>query len=244
MKINIVRPTDGWVLQRIAESWRIDGATVSTRPDSNADCNVWVNYALFGSVGKHQKTRCDVGYFTHREGGNLGELFDRVASEVDWCIAMCDKTAAMLPPEKATVIHAAPHRQFGKHSIVLGIVGRDYPRKRNHLQQQVGTVSRVEVKFTGGHLDFSELPAFYRSLDYVLVLCDNECGPMCVPEALALGKPVIAPDVGWCWDYPVIRYSTDDELMAILHGLTPPTNLEESQKIYEVCRYACDNRNG
>ena len=235
MKINIVRPTDGWVLQEIAEGWKLPNSKCSTLPDVNADVNIWVNYAMFKSAGKMRKTKCDIGWFTHREEGPLGEVFDNVARSMDWCIAMSRNTWERLPKKKVTVIHTAP--RFRSSPIKIGVVGREYPRKRGHLMSKVTSdVPRVCISFTNGNVDESNMEEFYRSMDYILVLSSLEGGPMCVPEAMALGKPVIAPNVGWCWDYPVIRYGSEDDLIRVLRKLTPPTIEEESGQIMRVIK--------
>ncbi len=238
MNINIVRPRDGWVLQRIAESWRIPDSKVSDVPDPEADVNLWVNYALFKTVGKFKKTRCDIGYFTHYEkSGPLGPLFCQVAKSMDHCIAMCEQTARFLPYDKTTVVHSSPHRQFLKKRIVLGVVGREYPRKQTKLIPGLRKIPGIEIRCTDGKLPFDQLPDFYRSIDYLLVLSELEGGPLPVLEALAMGKPVIAPDVGWCWDYPVIRYSDTEMLTGILKRLIVPGDGRfqlESEQITKV----------
>jgi hypothetical protein len=33
-------------------------------------------------------------------------------------------------------------------------------------------------------------------------------------------KPIIAPDVGWCWEYPVVKYGSTPELIEILNKLS------------------------
>jgi glycosyltransferase involved in cell wall biosynthesis len=63
------------------------------------------------------------------------------------------------------------------------------------------------------------MPAWFAGLDYYLVTSDSEGGPIPVLEAIAAGVPVIAPDVGFCWEYPVIRYSGIDELRRTLEWL-------------------------
>lgn len=45
---------------------------------------------------------------------------------------------------------------------------------------------------------------------------------MAVKEAIAAGKPVIAPCVGWCWEHPVIEYDSDDDLVMKISKLAPP----------------------
>lgn len=234
MKINIVRPTDGWVLQEIAEAWQLPGSLCSDTPNAHADVNIWVNYAMFSAVGKFRKTRCDIGWFTHREPGRLGVIFDRVAAEVDWCIAMCERTAMLLPEDKTTVIKSAPNERYSRKEITLGVVGREYPRKRLDLIPAIESIPGVTIKYTGGGLPAFEMPEFYESVDYIIVLANNEGGPMCVPEAMAMHKPVIAPDVGWCWEYPVIRYGSELDLIECVRGLVPPTIEEESAQIMET----------
>jgi len=233
--INIVRPTDGWVLQQIAEAWQLPHSVCSVHPDYDADVNIWVNYAMFDTVGHMQKTNCDIGWFTHRERDNpLASLFDCVAMEMDHCIAMCNRTADQLPPDRTTVIRSAPSSLYPRRNIVLGIAGREYPRKRTHLVDAVKNIPGITGRHTMGKLNPTDLPQFYESVDYVLVLSSNEGGPMCVPEAMAMGKPVIAPDVGWCWDYPVVRYTDEADLLRVVRSLIPPTIEEESAQIMRV----------
>jgi len=239
MKINIVRPTDGWVLQRIAEAWQLPNSKCSAKPDPKADVNIWCNYAMFNVAGRMKKTKCDIGWFTHWEESSRGRVFDAVAAKVDWCIAMCKKTAQYLPADRTTVIPSAPSSLYGRRDIVLGVAVKDSPRKRSHLISDLIDIPGITVRHTLGRLSDADMPAFYRSVDYMLVLSDNEGGPMCVPEAMAMGKPVIAPDVGWCWDYPCVRYTDADDLMRVVRGLMPPTIEQESAQIMEVVNHTC-----
>jgi hypothetical protein len=130
-----------------------------------------------------------------------------------------------------TIAGGAPDPQFHKGPLILGVVGREYPgnRKGTEALAEIRRLPGVEVRFTGGRLPFARLPEFYKSIDYLLVLSRNEGGPLPVLEALAMGKPVIAPDVGWCWEHPVIRYHTIDELKGILTKLVIPRDLCEKQ---------------
>lgn len=235
----IVRPQDNWILQRIAESWSIPGARVCDKPDADADYSIYVNYALWETVGVDYHDQAKIGWFTHKEPGPLGNLFDRVAKQMDHCISMSDKTARMLPPEKTTVIHTAPHPQFRKGNIVLGVCGRYYARKNVSWISELQKIPGIEIRYTGGKLQFDQLPDWYRSIDYLVVLSGLEGGPLPVIEALAMGKPVIAPDVGWCWDYPTLRYSGFDELMSIVERLIVPNVSHESAEIMKVINGVC-----
>ena len=69
-----------------------------------------------------------------------------------------------------------------------------------------------------------------KNIDYLLILSNNEGGPVPLLEAFATGAPVIAPDVGWCWEYPIIKYQEIDELINIIKTLSSQINTE---KIWE-----------
>ncbi|MHB0869706.1 MAG: glycosyltransferase [Chloroflexota bacterium] len=86
----------------------------------------------------------------------------------------------------------------------------------------------IEWHFTGQgwpgqakHYEPEQMPSFYNSIDYVLVPAYYEGGPMSVLEALASGKEVIAPPIGFVQDYPHIQYNTGDaeDLRRVLREL-------------------------
>jgi hypothetical protein len=224
LKINIVtEPEPGWILRRLANSFAEElDAKVSTEADLQADINFYVNYALF-----KQKTKCDIGFFTHREHEQtLADDFDQIAQQIDWCIAMCSITANLLPAEKTSIIKVAPDKIFMKSEIVFGVIGREYAsgRKRFNWVEKLQKIPGIKIIVTNGKLDFCELPDFYKSIDYLLVLSDNEGGPVPVLEALAMGVPVIAPNVGFCWDFTVHKYNTYEDLLSLINGLIIPKN--------------------
>lgn len=70
--------------------------------------------------------------------------------------------------------------------------------------------------------------AFYAAIDYLVVTSTEEGGPMPVLEAIARGVPVIAPNVGWCWEFPVLRYAVGEyeALRQVLEQLTAPPSWE------------------
>lgn len=219
--INIVTVNEtGWILRRIADSFAryLPSVAVGTAIDPNADINFYVNYPLY-----KKRTKCDVGWFTHREFLQpAASEFDRIANEVDWCIAHSRKTAAHLPAHKTSIVYIPPDPQFHKEELVLGVVGREYSsgRKRFHWIPELEKIPGVKIVLTNGDYEFSALPDFYRSIDYLLVLSTNEGGPIPVVEALAMKKPIIAPDVGMAWEYPCLRYRDLSELQALLRKLT------------------------
>jgi hypothetical protein len=198
-------------------------ARVGTSPDPRAGVNFFINYALYQPV-----PTLSLAMFTHRERDSRREVFDRVAREVDWCFAQSQNALALLPPGKASVLPTGPTSDaFYKSPLVLGVAGRSYlsGRKRMGWVETLRQIPSVEVRVTGGNIPLAGMPAFYDGLDYLVVLSSNEGGPQPVLEALARGKPVIAPDVGYCWEHPVLRYSTKAELLDIVRGLVIPRDI-------------------
>ena len=80
-------------------------------------------------------------------------------------------------------------------------------------------IDGISIKWTNGSLAYDELADFYRSVDYILVTSEIEGGPMCIKEAVAMGKPVITTKVGWYNEFPTLTYDTLDELKIIISKL-------------------------
>ena len=226
MHIHFVAPLDeDWILRRIARSFQqnIPDSTISENPSYSADVNVYVNAQLFA-----HHTACDIGFFTHREKeGAEAERFDELASEMDGCIAMCERTSALLPKEKTTIIQVGPDDCFRKKSLVLGVVGREYSsgRKRYDWISDLRAIPGVEIRFTNGKIPWQKMPSFYRKIDYLLVLSDNEGGPIPVLEALRMGVPVISSDVGFVPQFTTLRYNTKEELIDLVRRLVVPRDI-------------------
>jgi len=224
MKIHFVTETkeQSWILRPMAEKLasEIPGASVGIAVNPSATANVFFNYALYKPV-----TTITAAFFTHREKDERGGDFDRIASKLDWCFAQSQRTTLLLPAHKTSIIPTFPlSPAFYKKQLVLGVVGRGYSsgRKRMDWVDDINAIEGVTVLTTGGKLKAVDLPGFYRKIDYLLVLSDNEGGPQPVLEALAGCKPVLAPNVGYCWEYPCIRYDTKAELVEILSKLVLP----------------------
>lgn len=225
MKINFVTEPEhkSWILRPLCEclSRNIAGSTVSTEPDEHSDWNIFFNYALWTPTAS--KT---AAWFTHKEAeGQLRDMFDRVAERVHLAVCPSWNTYTLLPAYKSIVLPTYPtHERFYK-DLVLGICGRKYSsgRKRMHWADEIDELEYVKVLITGGKLSAEELPSFYDSIDYLLVTSNNEGGPQPVLEALARGVPVIAPDVGFCWEYPVLKYDgTKQGLLKLIRRLVIP----------------------
>ena len=132
--------------------------------------------------------------------------------------------------DKSYRIHVPPHSRFLKDSrLRVGIVGRTYKsgRKNEDWLPKLRELCGKNIEFITTYdnpIPAEQMPAFYEGVDYLLVIANKEGGPMPVVEALAMHKPVIAPDVGFCWEYPVIRYTGFDQLVTVLNKLTIPTD--------------------
>ena len=69
-----------------------------------------------------------------------------------------------------------------------------------------------------------------------------------------MGVPIIAPNVGWCWEYPVIKYSSDEELLDIISSLCSFVDVDKVwnestnellnifKKVYHENKYQKPNR--
>lgn len=229
-----------WVLRRIVESWLIPNSKICAEPEFNANYVIYVNHTRWVLTKIKYDHQIKIGYFTHRDGTRgRKKIFDLVANQMDHCIAMCAKTAKHLPSNKTTVIHSTSHSQFRKKKIVLGVCGRAGLRKTTDWIPELQKIDGIEVVYTEGKLKFEQLPDWYKSIDYLVVLSELEGGPMPVLEALSMGKPVIAPDVGWCWEYPVIKYTGLDELISLVKKLIVPDIEYESKQIIDVIKKVC-----
>ncbi len=224
MKINIVTESkrQSWILRPWAEALarNLPSANVGCAVDSQADVNLFINYALYKPV-----PTLTMAVFTHREGSERGKIFDQIAEQVDWCFAQCETTKKLLPPSKTSILPTGPTdpAYYGRQ-IVLGVVGREYRsgRKRMDWIPALEALRGVTVRQTLGKIAEASLPAWYDGIDYLVVLANNEGGPQPVMEAMARGKPVIAPNVGYCWECPVLRYTTKKELIGIVRRLVIP----------------------
>lgn len=225
MRIRIVteRESQRWILRRWSEALvtELPDASVGTTIDPHAAAHLFINYALYQPV-----LGLSAAVFTHRERqGRLASLFDKAAQQVDWCFAQCRITAALLPSDKTTILPIFPASRFYKQpALVLGVVARSYKsgRKRMPWIRDLRALKGVEVRLAEGKTPLEEMPAFYDSIDYLVILADNEGGPEPVLEALARGKPVIAPNVGYCWEYPVLRYVSLEDLLGLVQKLILP----------------------
>lgn len=236
-RYNLVLQDRNWVMESIANNMVDFNSNVSIG-DAIYDTNV-INFYLNWHAFK-EKTYNDVCLFTHLEDGQEKYWSDQM-ERCDVCVSVGTKYLSYLPAKKTAIFYIPPSETYcsnGGYSyhprtLNLLVVGRPYNSGRKNtdlildIRKEYGNL--VDVKFTGGDKSYSQVKAMYNACDYVLVTSTIESGPMCVPEAMAMHKPVIAPDVGWCWDYPVIKYKDKSDLFKILNQMLFPKT-----KIYQT----------
>lgn len=231
MKVNIVTESKDWILKRCAvelfDRLSPEIEIAITRNLSWADINYFLPYTKAGSLPAN---KINGGFFTHYEPGTAkGDQFVRLAKEFDFCVAQSAKTLVKLAALVARdPVMINPGTDFEKQEPIFGVCGRTYKsgRKGEQLVKKMVDAGFMVEAFGSGwpipKLNFhSSRESFYSSIDYLVITGLIEGGPMPLLEAMALNIPVIAPDVGWCWEYPVIKYDVGDwkSLHTILAGL-------------------------
>jgi hypothetical protein len=179
-------------------------------------------------------SRPAIGVFTH---GSLrprtfGRSYDGVIAFNPAMIAYLKEADAPHPCQIALPVgpEFIPQRP-----PVFGVAGRTYAdgRKGEFLVLRM-MAAGYDVRAWGSGWpcptvsdQLTNLPAFYRSLDYYVDTSSDEGG--CVPalEAIAMGVPVISHTVGV--EHPVIPYERHnwDSLAAVLRRLTTPRTYDD-----------------
>ena len=256
MKINIVtEPKKGrWVLYMMSEQWKehLPNCTITEmQPDPNADINFYVNWKIY-SHSKRTKG-LHVGWFTHLEPQDK-DRWETMSKEMDYCICPSNNTLKLLPPHKSKAIKHGINKHYVTRPTRFGIVARQYSsgRKQYDWINKLKDIPNAEFLFTDGKYTDEQMPNFYKNIDYLLVIANNEGGPVPVLESLAMNKPTIAPDVGWCWEYPCIKYTGFDELKNIVTRITSPVDTdklwkdstEELLAVFKTIHEKCQLNNG
>lgn len=193
------------------------GWVLTATPVKNADVYYLSCYLEEGLLPKNN-TRPVAAYFTHREveppNGPKTRQFDRLAGEVALRIvtaaqygdglAPCGPTAQIRPPverERFTIAGRKP----GQGGIVAGFSGYKYGngRKGEDLAKLLIAAKRngnVTWKASGRgwpvrtvRYQWTDMPAYYQSLDVLVITARVEGVPMPALEALACGVSLVAP---------------------------------------------------
>lgn len=233
VSVDLVVADRGWILERMAQeiASRLPYTRVVDAPTGRVPLTYYINY----SARRGPVPGREIAFFTHVEDDvpAAADRFFAAGREVDVAIAMAPRYAERLRANGARdvrVIAPGVDLERFRPIVRIGVVGRTYHtgRKGEALVAAVIDEPGIEWCFTGEGwprpgrpVADADLPAFYRSLDYVLVPARYEGGPMCVLEALACGVEVIAPDIGFVELYPHIPYATNDaeDLRRVLREL-------------------------
>lgn len=240
MDVNIfTEAPESWgVLRRLSVEVadRLDYVRISEEPGA---INYFINYALYRDL-----PGISIGYFTHwEEGPPYHQRFVEVAKKVDYRFAQCGKTAKILERNlglRASVVR--PGTDLVK-PIKFGVCGKVHPsgRKGEYLVKQMMDEGYDVVAWGKGWPcpifsdSLEDRENFYVEIDYLVVTSLNEGGPLPLLEAVAMGVPVIAPDVGLCWEYPVIRYQKGSwlSLAAVLSKLSKSRTWDQWAKDHD-----------
>jgi len=192
------------------------GWQVSPRPVPGAQVYYLSGYFEI-QMSKNPVPGALAAYFTHREidppGNAKSELFDAVAAKADLRIATAGMYARELMQFGDTVQVNPPverHRfvipaRDKNQRLVIGFSGYTYSnqRKGENLAQKLVKAklgSAVTWKASGRgwpvktvRYPWAEMPAFYQSLDVLVITATVEGVPMPPLEALACGVSVVIP---------------------------------------------------
>jgi len=221
-RIHVKICDSGWIIEKMAKMLadQISCVSYSLEERDSVDLIYHMPYLTYNTTSSNIRR---IGYFTHLEQDEPKRShFFRAAADFHYLVCQSLKTANLFNKDefdRISVISPGVDLEKFTPELRIGVVGRTYDsgRKGENLVRSVMSLPGISWRFTGrgwpGDSQFladSEMPSFYRSVDYILVTSLNEGGPMCVLEALACGRPVIAPDVGWVNEFPHIAYDTGD----------------------------------
>ncbi len=99
----------------------------------------------------------------------------------------------LVPGKGVSVLLRAAQHVLREHRDVTFLIVGDGPARRELEQLAASLEINTRVIFTGNRND---MPGVYASLDIVVLPSLEEAMPMCLIEAMATGKPVIATRVG------------------------------------------------
>lgn len=242
MVVNILcrNPNEDRVIPRFSRYLRDDlGWILTATPVKKADVYYLSCYLEEGLLPKGN-TRPVAAYFTHRETDQPSIIktrqFDRLAEQVDLRIATaamyarplanCGYTVQIPPPvERERFTLPRKRRYDGK--VIAGFSGYTYGNKRKGEDLARSLVASTAGKaitwrasgrgwpITPMRYPWAQMPAYYQSLDILVITARVEGVPMPALEALACGVSLVAPrGVGLLDELPntpgIHRYQAGD----------------------------------
>ncbi len=218
-------PDDDRVIPRFGRYLRDSlGWPLTARPMPGADVYYLSGYFEWSVMrGGLPQGAPVAAYFTHREeeppGNGKAALWDRLATCALYGdqLAACGATAQMPPPVERGRFTPSQSPPKGEKLIVAGFSGYTYGngRKGEWLAGALvatGWKKNVAWRASGRgwpvgtrRYTWAEMPAFYQSLDILVVTALVEGVPMPPLEALACGVSVVIPrGVGILDELPVV----------------------------------------
>ena len=236
MRVNVLcrNPNDDRVIPRFSRYLRdYNGWTLTAKPTPSCDAVYLSGYFEIQKAKPYPDVPV-AAYFTHREeeGSAKTKLFDQVAQKVQLRIATAAMYAEFLEQFGPTVQinppverdrFVIPKRAGRSGSVVAGFSGFTYRtgRKGASLAEQVVRSDpgrKLEWKASGRgwpvpteRLTWEAMPAFFQSLDILVVTSLIEGVPMPPLEAMSCGVSVVIPrGVGLLDELPdtpgIVRY--------------------------------------
>lgn len=210
--MQVIKNQENWIIKRLADEL-----------DNLGDWPIkyFMTYAMYTETEGFT-----AALFTHYEKQNH-DKFVTAAKKVDIAIALSENTAKEVRKyrKQCAVIHCGSDLE---KKVTFGVVGRTYKsgRKGEHVIEELARTYNIIALGEGWPCKNVNVPreTFYKMIDYLIVPSLNEGGPIPVLDAIAMGVPVISGDVGWAWDYPVIRFEKGnvESLREVLHKLSYP----------------------
>lgn len=198
---------------------RIEGIDLNDAPDPSAD----INYYITSACRKCPMPTLEMGLFPHMERTpERQKLFIETARELDLSVCMSAIYRDFLKENgigNTTLILPGVDLERFRPKLRIGVVGNasNTDHKDEGLIARLMDMEAIDWHSTGtgwpwsgGPIPEPDLPDFYRSMDFILVPEFYERGPMCVPEALAVGTPVITSDVNGMPEFPHIPFLSGD----------------------------------
>jgi len=226
-----------WILGRLAKELELHNGWTINQPGAAIDyCIPYLTY-------KDAKAPIKIGLFTHLEkSGEKRKRWMKCYGKFDANVCLSRSTALeylKYTPKGTTftpyhTIHLGT--DVGKISV-FGIVGKTYDSGRKNFEWVPELRKEVGIVYRSFGENKKEREEFYNKIDYLIITSSIEGGPVPVLDAIAMGVPVIAPDTGWCWEYPCIHYEKDnlESLKEVLTKLTKVRtwkDVAEDHKIY------------
>ncbi|MGQ4876520.1 MAG: glycosyltransferase [Promethearchaeia archaeon] len=228
IRVQIVYPNDGWILQEHGEylANNIEFAHASINKPNNDiewDITYFVNYELYQPCN----SKIVGGWFTHEKD----EFFKKIALKMDFTVSPSLRYKKVLDEIRGNNYHIPQPANLERlePKLVLGFSGIIYRhgRKGEDLLKKIMKLPYVKVKITGGRIPKEKMIDFYNSIDYVIITSKIEGGPMALLEGLACGKEIITSDVGMVPEFKNCKY------VHVYDRENPQTLFDLLEKLYK-----------